>query len=119
MWLEQQSIKTAAAVFAQAGRVIDWHSQEEDPVRNSPRGRGTQTHFQAEVYFCMFHSDRVARKKYTRKISPFRSKFASRRPGLSALRSVGAVQQLAALCGATAPTILKAGNVISKTCTAL
>lgn len=38
---------------------------------------------------------------------------------MSALCSVGAVQQLAALCGATAPTILKAGNVISKTCTAL
>lgn len=47
------------------------------------------------------------------KISPFRSKFASRRPDLCALCSRGAVQQLAALCGATAPTILKAGNVIS------
>lgn len=118
MWHEQQSIKTAAAVFAQAGRIIDWHSQE-DPVRNSPKGRGTQPHFQAEVYVCMFQSGPSRGENYTRKTSPFRSKFASRRPGLSALCSVGAVQQLAALCGATAPTILKAGNMISKTCTAL
>lgn len=67
VWLEQQSIKTAAAVFAQAGRVIDWHSQEEDPVRNSPRGRGTQTHFQAEVYFCMFHSGSSSAEKIHKK----------------------------------------------------
>lgn len=71
---EQQSIKTAAktvffGVFLhkQDGIIIDWHSQEEDPVRDSPRGRGTQPQFQAEVlffffFFCMFQPGPSKRK---------------------------------------------------------
>lgn len=94
---EQQNIKSAAVVFAPAGRIIDWHSQEEFPVRRSPRGRGTQLHFQTEVYiyiyFFFLHVPVGIESeggKMTRKISPFRSIFASRRPGLSALGSAGA-----------------------------